>query len=113
LFAGKFSDTANVKLETPIRAEFKVVNQRGKNAVIVVDEMGYSYSCKVDRRWDRIKSWRCSKRKQKKCPALLSTEDEWIISKRHYHTHESIDLSGRAIPVKSEDPIVQEYLRNY
>jgi hypothetical protein len=102
-----FTDTL---LATPIQAEFKVVQQRGRNTVIIVDEFGYSYSC--NSKGAQIKSWRCSKRKQKNCTASIRTDDGWIISRKNAHRHEISDLFG-AVSVESDNPIVQEYFRQY
>ena len=104
-----FTDTAF--LASPIPAEFKVVQQRGRNTVIIVDEMGYSYSCSSKNKQQSIITWRCSKRKQKKCMALINTDESWIVSRKNIHSHETSELF-RAIPVKLDDPIVQEYLNN-
>jgi hypothetical protein len=101
----------DVLLDSPIQAEFKLMNQRGRSTVIIVDEMGFSYSCS-SKAGQTVKTWRCSKRKQKNCPALIKTDMNWILSKRNYHTHEISDLC-RAVSVKSDDPLIQEYLRNY
>ena len=95
--------------DCPIQAEFRVVKQHGRDTVILVDEMGYSFSC--NNKGAKQISWRCSKRKQKKCMALINTDESWIVSRKNIHSHETSELF-RAIPVKLDDPIVQEYLNN-
>jgi hypothetical protein len=107
-----FTDTL---LDSPIPAEFKVVQQRGRNTVVIVDELGFSYSCSSKaglHHKNRQHIWRCSKRKQKKCMALINTDHSWIVSRKNIHSHEPCELF-RSVPVKLEDEIVQEYFRSY
>jgi hypothetical protein len=96
--------------DCPIQAEFRVVKQHGRDTVILVDEMGYSFSC--NNKGAKQISWRCSKRKRKKCTAVIYTENGWIVSRKNSHSHDLSDLSN-AIRVNSNDPIVQEYVNNY
>jgi hypothetical protein len=78
-----------------------------------VDELGFSYSSSSKKfHKNRQLIWRCSKRKQKKCMALINTDDSWIVSRKNIHNHETSELF-RAVPVKLEDEIVQEYFKNY
>ena len=76
-------------METPIPAEFKVVRSRGFNTVVLVDDSGYSYSCRSSNypsKKENIRTWRCSK-KNKQCKAFIVTENSWIIKRKNPHNH--------------------------
>jgi len=76
-------------LETPIPAEFKVIRSRGFNTVILVDDSGYSYSCRSNHsKQGNVRTWRCSK-KNKQCRAFIITENSWIVKRTNYHNHDS------------------------
>ena len=75
-------------LETPIPAEFKVIRSRGFNTVILVDDSGYSYSCRSNHsKQENVRTWRCSK-KNKQCRAFIITENSWIVKRTNPHNHD-------------------------
>ena len=88
LFADHAAAASVHVLELPIRADFKSVRQKGVNSVVAIDDLGYSYSISAANRakGDDVKTWRCSK-KNKRCRASITTENDWITVKRNVHNH--------------------------
>ena len=78
-------------LECPIRAEFKIVKQKGAESVVIIDDLGYSYAYQTTYKSGKYKNtgklWRCSKKK-KGCKANVITENELIIEKKNRHNHD-------------------------
>ena len=86
-------------METPIPAEFKVVRSRGFNTVVLVDDSGYSYSCRSSNypsKKENIRTWRCSK-KNKQCKAFIVTENSWIIKRKNPHNHNPVEAIKNVI----------------
>ena len=95
---------------TPIHAEFRAIKKNGKTCVIIVDEIGFSYSMT---KWGKkFKTWNCSKKVTTKCSAQMIIQEGWIISHKNSHNHEPPVELYKAMPVKLEDRIVQQYFKN-
>ena len=74
-------------MDPAVPAQFKLVNQRGIARKILVDDLGYTYSNSNSRsKGEPVNTWRCSK-KNKKCKASITTDNDWVISKKHLHNH--------------------------
>ena len=103
-------------MDYPIQAEFKVVKQKGLNSIIIVDELGFTYSCSHNQAFKKnpnTRTWRCSK-KNKRCTATITTENTWIIAKNRFHNHEPIMASkvARAEFAQPGDQIVLDFIAN-
>ena len=100
-------------MDHPIPAEFKVVKQKGFNTIIIVDELGFTYSCSKsgNKKDPTLRSWRCSK-KNKQCIATVTTENSWIVSRRNIHNHEPVQVF-RSEVVKPDDQMLQDFFSNH
>ena len=96
-------------LDRPVPAEFAVVQKSGRNCVILVDEIGYSYS--LYKKGNKNQTWKCSKRKQQKCQAVVKTEEGWVVIEKHSHNHSPVEIQ-KATAVNLEDDIVQNYFKS-
>ena len=97
-------------MATPVQAEFKAINKNGKTCVIIMDEIGFSYS--FPKKGKENKTCRCSKIITTKCSAQIIIHDGWIISHKNSHNHEPPEKLRKAVPVKLEDQVVQKYFKN-
>lgn len=100
-------------MDPPVEAEFKVVNQKGKDSIIIVDELGYTYSISkssINSLTPHTRTWRCSK-KSKKCTATITTENTWITSRKRFHNHEPGQII-RAEIAKPGDQILLDFFSN-
>ena len=87
-------------LDSPILADFKTVRQKGGISTIIVDDLGYTYSSSNQNKTKgHMKSWRCSK-KNKKCRASLTTDNDWIVVKKYQHNHEPTEPLRPAIKIE-------------
>ena len=105
-----------IELDRPVPAEFKAVNQKGVNTLIIVDELGFTYSSSKTkgggyRRDSTLRTWRCSK-KNKQCIATVTTENSWIVSRRNIHNHEPVQVF-RSEVVKPDDQMLQDFFSNH
>jgi hypothetical protein len=101
-------------MDHPIPAEFKVVKQKGFNTIIIVDELGFTYSCSKsgNKKDPTLRSWRCSK-KNKQCIASITTENTWIVARRNTHNHEPGGKIFRSVPINPGDQILQDFFYNH
>ena len=81
-------------MDPPIPAKFKTVTQKGIQTRILVDDQGYTYSSSNSKTNSTSKTWRCSK-KNKKCKASVTTEDDWVVAKKRDHNHDPPENTPR------------------
>ena len=96
-------------MATSIQAEFRAINKNGKTCVIIVDNIGFSYS--FHNRGKANQTCRCTKRLMKKCSAQIIIQEGWIISHRNSHNHDPPEDLYKTVPVKLEYEIVQKYFK--
>ena len=96
-------------MATPKQADFRAINKNGKTCVIIVDNIGFTYS--FHNRGKSNQTCRCTKRLMKKCSAQIIIQEGWIISFKNGHNHDPPEELHRAVPVKLEDEIVQKYFK--
>ena len=105
-----------IEMDYPIQAEFKVVKQKGLDSIIIVDELGFTYSCSnnpASKRNPNTRTWRCSK-KNKRCTATITTENTWIVAKNRFHNHEPMASKVvRAEFAQPGDQIVLDFIANH
>ena len=73
-------------LEPPVLPQYLEKLSRGKKAIVLQDELGYTYSNKSMRNKDTQEYWRCSL-KNKHCKASCMVDDGKITSRRYLHNH--------------------------
>jgi len=99
-------------MATPVQAEFRAINKNGKTCVIIVDEIGFSYSFPKKGKENKTLPCRCSKKIMTKCSAQIIVNEGWITSHKNSHNHEPPEELHKAVPVKLEDQVVQKYFKN-
>jgi len=85
-------------VDPPIPAQYKI-GKIGNKSKVLVDDQGYTYSNPATKLDNVGKTWRCSK-KTKKCKATITTENDWVVAKRHKHNHEPPENSQ--LPVEPD-----------
>jgi hypothetical protein len=100
-------------MDQPFPAEFKVVKQKGYNTIIMVDDLGFTYSFKTrNKRNPNIRNWRCSK-KNKQCIAKITSEDSIIVARKNTHNHEPGGKIFRSVPIYPGDKILKDFFNNH
>ena len=90
-------------------ADYRVIQSNGKTIVIIMDPIGFSY--RIHKRGSKNQTWKCSKRKQQKCQAVVKTEEGWVVIEKHSHNHSPVEIQ-KATAVNLEDDIVQNYFKS-
>ena len=71
---------------TPVYLE--TITPNHKQAIILQDELNYTYSNKVQYSRSQKVSWRCSLKSSKRCKCSVIVENDRIIVRRNFHNHE-------------------------